>query len=115
MGRLGDDFRNRSDEQHKAALALFDAADFTTDPKSQVLFVVGKNAANTLQLLGEVVDYLEAMQSITNSDEKLQKLHEANDAIRRSAALGFATGNWGEFDRLIGGSDGGSGESTSGA
>lgn len=110
MGRLGDDFRRRSEEQHNAALVLLEAPDFAENVVKQVQFTVGKNAANMLQLLGEMVDYLDGQKQVTEQDLRIQKFQEFNSAIRNAGAIGAATGDWSKFDELaagLGGTGGG--------
>ena len=107
MPTLGDDFRVRAAEQHQAALTLLESTEFATDPKKRAAFVVGKVTANTLQLLGELVDYLHGTEVMTVAEARRAEIMERNDAIRNAAAAG----EWSEFDRLVKefGTEGGSG------
>ncbi len=97
MTSLGDDFRKRSAEQHKAAMAVLELPTFSVEPKSQALFVVGKVTANLLELLGETVDYLHGTATMDALAKQRAKTLEKTNAIRNAAAAG----EWGEFNRLV--------------
>lgn len=97
MSQLGDDFRKRSEEQHAAALRLLELPTFATDPKTQVMFVVGKVTANMLQVSGEMVDVLQGTAHQDAAAAHRAKILEKSNGIRNAAAAS----DWGTFDRLV--------------
>ena len=97
---LAEKFRERSKEMREAAAALLTSPSFTEDSKKLIAAIVGQIDADLYDALGDMLDYQVAKSS---SDPKMaarKSLIAKNDAIRKAAAKGSATGDWNEFDRL---------------
>ena len=101
MTLLGDDFRKRAAENNKQAAAFFDSADFKSNPTIQATAVISKVTANTLYLLGELVDYLRTSEAGDATSDRRKQYAERNDAIRKAYAAGMKSGDYTNFDQLI--------------
>lgn len=111
MNDLARDFERRAKEQAEAAVTLFDASDFSVDAHKQSLFIVAKTTANLLHLLAELTAYLKTTDQNDEMSTLRQEIMEKSNAVRTAAARAAASGNWDEFDRLTGITEGGSPES----
>lgn len=99
---LADDFRAKAKQNVEGSTALLDAPDFATDPKKQVLAVIGQVNATIYSALA---DTLEQPSGSAGADPMLalrKSIIEKNNAVRKAAAYGYSTGDWSGFDKLTG-------------
>lgn len=106
MSRFSDKLRADAQEQRNAAGVLLNADDLNTDRKKQIAATVGLISANQMDALADLADYL---RSSAISDPAMQRRHvilERNEAIRKTAAVAAASGDWSKFDELVKGTPG---------
>lgn len=101
MTLLGDDFRKRAESNNAEAKQFFESPEFATSPKIQASAVISKVTANTLYLLGEVVDYLRGSDAVDASAERRARYAERNEAIRKAYLAGVQSGDFTNFDQLV--------------
>lgn len=98
---LSDKWREKAASNTEGSNALFDEADFATNPKKQVLATIGQVNATIYSALADLLDDLSVQRSAgadAVTEKRRAMLRRTND-IRTAAARG----DWDEFDRLAAG------------
>ena len=105
MSLVSDNLRAEAKGQREAAAVLLNSDDLNTDRKKQIAATVALTSANVFVALADLMDVLRMSRTSDPVMLKRQQLIDKNDAIRKAAADAFASGNWGNFDKLTGTSE----------
>lgn len=98
---LADDFRARAKANAEGSNSLFEAADFDTSPRKQVMATIGQVNATIYTALADKLEQSGSSAGAADPMLALRKsIIEKNNAVRKAAAYGYSTGDWSNFDKL---------------
>lgn len=98
---LPDDYRAKAVEQRALANQLLEKPDLMQSPKLLVAAIAGQVNATVYDGLADMMDYLSASGQQDGRMNRLRVIMTRNDAIRKAAAKGQASGDWSLFDKLV--------------
>lgn len=105
MATLPEEYRQKAQEQRELSLELLKAPDVLTSATKLVSAIAGQINATVLTGLADLMDYQRVTTGQDSRVQKMQAYMERNALIRNAAAKGQASGDWSDWEKLVGAGD----------